>query len=137
MTPADMIRTGRTTLGIELGSTRIKACLVGADPTQVLATGSSEWENEFVDRLWTYSLEAVWAGLQDAYANLVTQVEQTYQCKPETFAAMGVSAMMHGYLAFDSADNLLVPFRTWRNTNTGKAAAELTDLFGVNIPLRW
>jgi sugar (pentulose or hexulose) kinase len=133
----EAILAGRASLGIELGSTRIKACLVGDDPAIVLATGSHEWENQFVDRLWTYSLEAVWAGLQDAYANLVADVERRYGVRPESLGAIGVSAMMHGYLAFDADDGLLVPFRTWRNTNTGRAAAELTDLLGTNIPLRW
>jgi sugar (pentulose or hexulose) kinase len=131
------ILDGRTSLGIELGSTRIKACLVGEDPTQVLAVGSHEWENEFVDRRWTYSLGAVWSGLQAAYADLVADVRRRYGVQPETFGAIGVSAMMHGYLAFDAAGELLVPFRTWRNTSTGPAAAELSERFGLNIPLRW
>ncbi|MGO4298922.1 xylulokinase [Leifsonia sp. RAF41] len=134
----DAIATGRTALGIEFGSTRIKACLVDADdPGTVLAVGSHEWENEYVDRLWTYSLDSVWSGLQAAYADLVADAEQRHGIRPSTFAAMGVSAMMHGYLAFDADGELLVPFRTWRNTNTGPAAAELTKAFGVNIPLRW
>ncbi|MDN3495752.1 FGGY-family carbohydrate kinase [Planococcus sp. APC 4015] len=121
-------------LGIELGSTRIKACLIDPDdPTTVLAVGSHEWENEFTDRVWTYPLDAVWSGLQAAYADLVAGLD----AKPTTFAAIGVSAMMHGYLAFDADGELLVPFRTWRNTSTGPAAAELTSLFGTNIPLRW
>lgn len=128
---------GRTSLGIELGSTRIKACLVGEDPTVVLAVGSHDWENEFVDRRWTYSLEAVWAGLQAAYADLVADVRHRYGVEPQTFGAIGVSAMMHGYLPFDAAGELLVPFRTWRNTSTGPAAAELSERFGLNIPLRW
>ncbi|WP_374008163.1 xylulokinase [Leifsonia sp. LS-T14] len=136
--PADTIATGRTALGIEFGSTRIKACLVDADdPGTVLAVGSHDWENEYVDRLWTYSLDSVWSGLQTAYAGLLADAERRHGVKPATFGAIGVSAMMHGYLAFDAAGELLVPFRTWRNTNTGPAAAELTDAFGVNIPLRW
>src|SRR5690606_28081039 len=93
--------------------------------------------NELVDRTWTYSLDAVWSGLQAAYAALVADVEQRYGVRPTTYGALGVSAMMHGYLAFDAEDELLVPFRTWRNTSTGAAAAELSELFGVNIPLRW
>src|ERR1700712_93961 len=134
----DAIATGRTALGIELGSTRIKACLVDSDdPSTVLAVGSHEWENEYVDRLWTYSLDSVWSGLQAAYAELVADAEQRHGVSPTTFGAIGVSAMMHGYLAFDADGELLVPFRTWRNTNTGAAAAELTQLLGVNIPLRW
>ncbi|GAA1965831.1 xylulokinase [Agromyces allii] len=132
------ILEGRTSLGIELGSTRIKACLVdAADPTRVLAVGSHEWENEFVDRVWTYSLEDVWSGLQASYADLVADVRRRYDATPETFGAIGVSAMMHGYLAFDERGDLLVPFRTWRNTSTGAASAELSERFGVNIPLRW
>ncbi|GAA4735523.1 FGGY-family carbohydrate kinase [Isoptericola chiayiensis] len=132
----DAITSGRTTLGIELGSTNIKACLIGPEH-QVLAGGSHAWENELADGLWTYPLEAVHRGLQGAYAALVADVEQRYGVRPTTYAALGVSAMMHGYLAFDADDQLLVPFRTWRNTSTGPAAAELSELFGYNIPLRW
>lgn len=133
----DAITSGRTALGIELGSTRIKACLIGPDPTDVLAVGSAEWENEFVDRLWTYRLESVWSGVQEAYAALAADVRDRYDVALDTIGAIGVSGMMHGYLAFDAQGELLVPFRTWRNTNTGPAAAELSELFGVNIPLRW
>lgn len=131
------IVAGRTSLGIEFGSTRIKACLIGPDPTEVIATGSHAWENRFEDRRWTYALDDVWAGVQAAYADLVTRVRERFDVTPETFGAIGVSAMMHGYLAFDADDRLLVPFRTWRNTSTGPAAAELSDLLGINIPLRW
>ena len=138
MTPfPEMIREGRTSLGIELGSTRIKACLVGEDPSVVLAVGDHEWENQLVDGVWSYSLDAVWAGLQAAFASLVADAEARHGIRPTTFGAIGVSAMMHGYLAFDADGELLVPFRTWRNTSTGPAAAELTAEFGVNIPLRW
>ncbi|MGZ0712796.1 xylulokinase (plasmid) [Coraliomargarita sp. W4R53] len=133
----ESIASGRTSLGIEFGSTRIKACLVGENPLDVLAVGGHEWENQFEDRVWTYSLESVWSGVQAAYAELITDVSQRYGVTPDTFGAIGISAMMHGYLAFDDADELLVPFRTWRNTNTGRASSELTELFGVNIPLRW
>lgn len=134
---ADEIRAGRTSLGIELGSTRIKACLVAEDPAVVLAVGEFEWENQLVDGRWTYSLDGVWAGVQAAYAALSADAEARHGLRPETFGAIGVSAMMHGYLAFDDADGLLVPFRTWRNTSTGPAAAELSAEFGVNIPMRW
>ncbi|KQR26491.1 xylulokinase [Microbacterium sp. Leaf151] len=134
--PAEVIASGRAVLGIELGSTRIKACLIGPD-ADVLATGSHEWENVYADKLWTYSLDAVWSGLQAAYAEIVSVVQQRYGVTPESYAAMGVSAMMHGYLAFDAGGELLAPFRTWRNTNTGVAAAELTELLSANIPLRW
>ncbi|WP_308291688.1 xylulokinase [Microbacterium jejuense] len=135
---AQAILDGRTALGIEFGSTRIKACLVDADdPSTVLAVGGHEWENQYRDRLWTYALDDVWSGLRAAFADLVADAERRHGARPTTFGAIGVSAMMHGYLAFDEAGDLLVPFRTWRNTNTGPAAAELTELFGVNIPLRW
>jgi sugar (pentulose or hexulose) kinase len=130
------ISQGDTALGIELGSTRIKACLVGPDGS-VVATGSHDWENQFVDRTWTYSLDAVWAGLQECVAALLDDVERQHGVRPTTFGALGVSAMMHGYLAFDTRGELLVPFRTWRNTTTERAAAELSELFGHNIPLRW
>lgn len=136
MTAADAITTGRTWLGIELGSTRIKACLID-DAGAVIAVGAHAWENSYVDRLWTYSLDDVVAGLQAAYAALVADAIQRHGVRPETHAAIGVSAMMHGYLAFDASGELLVPFRTWRNTNTGPAASALSELFGVNIPLRW
>ncbi|ANC31025.1 xylulokinase [Isoptericola dokdonensis] len=132
----DAIAAGRATLGIELGSTNIKACLVGPDHV-TLASGSHAWENELVDGRWTYSLDAVHAGLQGAYAALVADVEARYGVRPTGYAALGVSAMMHGYLPFDADGELLVPFRTWRNTSTGPAAAELSALFGYNIPLRW
>jgi sugar (pentulose or hexulose) kinase len=121
-------------LGIELGSTRIKLCLVAADqPSTILATGAHEWQNQYLDGVWTYSLDEVWSGLRSAYADLVDHLGTA----PTAFAGIGISAMMHGYLAFDGAGEQLVPFRTWRNTSTGAAAAELTELFGVNIPLRW
>jgi sugar (pentulose or hexulose) kinase len=138
--PADEPRAalshGRTSLGIELGSTRIKACLVAADGT-VLATGSHDWENQYVDRTWTYSLDAVWAGLQACVAAVLADAERRHGVRPATVGALGVSAMMHGYLAFDGDGELLVPFRTWRNTTTERAATELTRLLGHNIPLRW
>ncbi|RUR03150.1 xylulokinase [Labedella endophytica] len=134
----DAILEGRTSLGIELGSTRIKACLIADDdPAAAIATGSHDWENAFVDRVWTYSLDDAWTGLQAAYADLVADVDHRYGVRLETVGAIGISAMMHGYLAFDAKDDLLVPFRTWRNTTTGRAADELSVLFGVNIPLRW
>ncbi|GAA2217163.1 FGGY-family carbohydrate kinase [Promicromonospora sukumoe] len=132
----EAIEQGRTALGIELGSTRIKACLVGPDNAP-LASGSHDWENQLVDDVWTYSLEAVWSGLRGAVAALLADVEEQYGVRPATFGALGVSAMMHGYLAFDADDELLVPFRTWRNTSTERAATELTGLFGHNVPLRW
>jgi sugar (pentulose or hexulose) kinase len=133
----EAIAAGRATLGIELGSTRIKACLLGDDPGMVIASVSHEWENRFVDRMWTYSLEDVWTGLQAAYADLAADAERRHGVRPEGFKAIGISAMMHGYLAFDAEDDLLVPFRTWRNTTTTRASEVLTEQFDMNIPLRW
>ncbi|WP_199423417.1 xylulokinase [Actinotalea solisilvae] len=133
---ATVVAEGRTSLGIELGSTRIKACLVGPDGA-TLATGSHDWENQLVDKVWTYSLDAVWAGLQECVASLLADAERRHGVRPTTVGALGVSAMMHGYLAFDADGELLAPFRTWRNTTTGPAASELTALLGFNIPLRW
>ncbi len=130
------IAEGRTVLGIELGSTRIKAVLIGPDHAP-LAVGAHSWENQFVDNRWTYSLDAVWAGLQDCYASLAADVQQRYGVELTTVGALGVSAMMHGYLAFDAAGELLTPFRTWRNTNTGPAVERLSALFNHNIPHRW
>lgn len=133
----DDILAGRTSLGIEFGSTRIKACLISSANAEVLATGAFDWENRLQDGLWTYDLDDVWTGLQTAFSALVDDADARHGARPETFDAIGISAMMHGYLAFDAAGELLTPFRTWRNTNTTAAAAELTELLGVNIPLRW
>lgn len=130
------IAGGTTCLGVEFGSTRIKACLVGPDHHPI-ATGSYAWENEFRHGTWTYDSNEVWSGLQGAVSDLLTQVEKRYGERPTTFRALGVSAMMHGYLAFDADGSLLVPFRSWRNTSTGRAATELSDRLGQNIPLRW
>lgn len=130
------ISQGTAILGIELGSTRIKAVLIDEQHTP-LAVGSYSWENQFVDRLWTYSLDAVWTGLQQCYADLAADVRRTYGVELTTLGGLGVSAMMHGYLAFDADGNLLVPFRTWRNTNTGAAVERLSPLFGHNILHRW
>lgn len=134
---AETIRKGAASLGFELGSTRIKVCLVDSDPSVVLAVGEFEWRSQLVDGRWTYPLDEVWAGLQAAYGLVAADCESRYGVRPTGFAAIGVSAMMHGYLAFDRSGELLVPFRTWRNTSTGSAAAELTREFGTNIPLRW
>lgn len=127
---------GSTYLGIELGSTRIKAVLIGADHAP-LASGEHTWENQYENGLWTYPLDAVWTGLQEAYRQLSEQVERQFGAPLERVSAMGVSAMMHGYLPFDGAGELLTPFRTWRNTVTGPAAEELTERFSFNIPQRW
>jgi sugar (pentulose or hexulose) kinase len=136
MTPKQIIEAGKAILGIEFGSTRIKAVLIDQE-NKPIAQGAHEWENQFVDGLWTYSIDAVWNGLQDCYANLCAEVQKLYDTKIETLAAIGISAMMHGYMAFNEQEEILVPFRTWRNTNTGMAAAELSQLFNYNIPLRW
>ncbi len=136
LTIQNAIKTGKTALGIEFGSTRIKAVLIGADHTP-LASGDHAWENQLEDGLWTYALDAVWAGLQDAYRALSEDVAKKYDVTLTTVGALGFSGMMHGYMPFDKDGNLLVPFRTWRNTNTGEASAELTELFQFNIPLRW
>ena len=135
MTPKQTIESGKAILGIEFGSTRIKAVLIDEN-YKPIAQGSHTWENQLVDGLWTYSTEAIWYGLQDCYAQLRKNVLEQYEVEIETLAAIGISAMMHGYMAFKGND-ILVPFRTWRNTNTGKAAAELSKLFNYNIPLRW
>ena len=134
--PKSTIEAGRAVLGIELGSTRIKAVLIDEE-NKPIAQGSHTWENQLVDGLWTYSIDAVWNGLQDCYADLRADVQQQYGVEIEKLAAIGVSAMMHGYMAFDKQQEILVPFRTWRNTNTGPAAAKLSELFVFNIPLRW
>jgi sugar (pentulose or hexulose) kinase len=130
------IESGKTVLGIELGSTRIKAVLIGEDHVPI-ASGSHEWENRYENGIWTYSLEDVWAGLQDSYRKLCNEVSEKYGSSLRTIGAIGFSAMMHGYMAFDKDGNLLVSFRTWRNTITGRAAEKLTDLFQFNIPQRW
>lgn len=130
------IESGKAIMGIEFGSTRIKAVLVD-EKHNPIASGSHEWENQLVDGIWTYSLEAIWGGLQDCYSNLAKDVREKYDATITSLAAMGFSAMMHGYMAFDKNGELLVPFRTWRNTITGEAAAELTELFHFNIPQRW
>ncbi|GGM01643.1 xylulokinase [Nakamurella endophytica] len=126
----------RTALGIELGSTRIKAVLIGPDHRPI-ASGGHSWENQYVDGLWTYSLDAVWDGLRRSYAALRQDVQDRHGVEVTGVGALGVSAMMHGYLALDGAGELLVPFRTWRNTNTGVAAERLGAVFGCNIPHRW
>lgn len=131
-----LIEQGKTYLGIEFGSTRIKAVMID-EKGSVLATGSHEWENQLENGIWTYSLDAVWAGVQDCYADLLKDVKTKYNTVVKKYASIGFSAMMHGYLAFDKDDNLLVPFRTWRNTITEEAAAKLTKEFNYNIPQRW
>ena len=130
------IQEGKAILGIEFGSTRIKAVLIDENNTPI-AQGSHEWENQLIDGLWTYSIEAIWNGVQNCYADLLANVKAQYDTEIERLASIGVSAMMHGYMAFNEKEEILAPFRTWRNTNTGAAAAELSKLFNFNIPLRW
>lgn len=130
------IQEGKAILGIEFGSTRIKAVLIDENNTPI-AQGSHEWENQLIDGLWTYSIEAIWNGVQNCYADLRANVKAQYDTEIERLASIGVSAMMHGYMAFNEKEEILAPFRTWRNTNTGAAAAELSKLFNFNIPLRW
>ncbi|MDR1956833.1 MAG: FGGY-family carbohydrate kinase [Treponema sp.] len=142
MDTKEAIITGNTSLGIELGSTRIKAVLID-DRFLPVASGSYDWENQLEDGVWTYSLEDVWAGLQSSFRQLAETVLSRYGTPLVTVGAIGISAMMHGYLAFGEEgpqsrrDGLLVPFRTWRNTMTEQAAAELTGTFAFNIPQRW
>ena len=130
------IEGGRAVLGIEFGSTRIKAVLID-EHNAPIAQGAHEWENQLVDGLWTYSIDAIISGMQACYADLRRDVRERYGVEIERLAAIGISAMMHGYMPFGADGGILVPFRTWRNTNTGRAAAELSALFSYNIPLRW
>lgn len=130
------IHGGKTSLGIELGSTRIKAVLIGEDH-EPLASGSYDWENQYVDQIWTYSLEDIWKGLRGCYKSLKEDVERKYGIVLRTVGSLGISAMMHGYMAFDREGSLMVPFRTWRNNLTEEATQVLTPLFGQQIPQRW
>ena len=130
------ILNGNTALGIEFGSTRIKAVLVGEDNAPI-ASGAHDWENRLENNIWTYSLEDVWSGLQDSYAKMAQDVKAQYDVELTTVGAIGFSAMMHGYMAFDKNGELLVPFRTWRNTITEEASEKLTEVFKYHIPQRW
>lgn len=132
----EAIKNGDTALGIEFGSTRIKAVLIDAQ-NQPIASGSHDWENHLKNNIWTYPLEEVWSGLQDCYANLKKEVKEKYGVTITTFGAMGFSAMMHGYLAFDEKDEQLAEFRTWRNTITEQASEELSKVFQFHIPQRF
>ncbi len=132
----EAIIKGKTALGIELGSTRIKAVLVDENHNTI-ASGSHEWENQLENGIWTYSEESIWKGLQDSYQNMANDVKAQYDVKLETIGSIGFSAMMHGYMPFNKKGELLVPFRTWRNTITGAASEALTKLFNYHIPQRW
>lgn len=131
-----LIENSKTYLGIELGSTRIKAVLIAPDYTSI-ASSDYGWENKYKDGYWTYDIEDVWTGLQSVFASLSQNIKNEYGVSLKRVASMGFSAMMHGYITLDKDNNLLVPFRTWRNTTTGKAASELTEKFNFNIPQRW
>ena len=130
------IESGKAVLGIEFGSTRIKAVLVD-EANAPIASGSHEWENQLVDGIWTYSLDAIWNGLQDCYRDMTEDVKAKYGVEVTSLAGIGFSAMMHGYMPFNAAGELMVPFRTWRNTITEQASEELTELFQFHIPQRW
>ena len=136
MTNAQVIVQGNTYLGIELGSTRIKAVLLGGDYIPI-ASGSYTWENRYENGYWTYHMDEIWTGIAACYADLKRDVQEKYGVVLTAVGAMGISGMMHGYLPFDREGKLLTPFRTWRNTTTGRAAEELTALFGFNVPQRW
>lgn len=132
----EIIESGKAFLGIEFGSTRIKAVLIDETHTPI-ASGSHKWENRLEEGFWTYSLEDIWNGLRECYKELTQDVRNRYGVEVKKLSAIGFSAMMHGYMAFDKEGNLLVPFRTWRNSTTGQAAKKLTELFDYNIPERW
>lgn len=132
----EIIEAGKTSLGIEFGSTRIKAVLID-DKHNPIASGDPVWENRLENGIWTYSLEDIWNGLQNSYAKLAQDVKEKYGVTLSKVGAIGFSAMMHGYMAFDHQGNLLVPFRTWRNGITEEASEKLTELFQYNIPQRW
>lgn len=132
----EIIESGKAFLGIEFGSTRIKAVLIDETHTPI-ASGSHKWENRLEEGFWTYSLEDIWNGLRECYKDLAQDVRTRYGVGIKKLSAIGFSAMMHGYMAFDKEGNLLVPFRTWRNSTTGQAAKKLTELFDYNIPERW
>lgn len=133
---AEAVRSGRTALGIEFGSTRIKAVLVDENNIPI-ASGGHDWENRYEDHIWTYSMEDVWAGLQDCYAKLKKDVQDQYGVELTAIGSIGFSGMMHGYLPFDGEGKLLAPFRTWRNTITGQASEKLSEVFRFHIPQRW
>ena len=132
----ECIASGKAVLGIEFGSTRIKAVLVD-EKNQPIASGAHDWENRLENGIWTYSLEDIWTGLQDCYRKLTEDVQAQYGEKLTRLGAIGFSAMMHGYMAFNEKDELMVPFRTWRNTITEEASEKLTELFQYHIPQRW
>ncbi len=136
MEAKELIESGRAVIGIEFGSTRIKAVLINEKHEPVIS-GDHEWENRLENGYWTYHLDEIWAGLRACYKSLADNVRKAYGITITKVAAIGFSAMMHGYLAFDKEGSLLAPFRTWRNATTADAAAKLTELFQYNVPMRW
>ena len=132
----EAVEAGKTILGIEFGSTRIKAVLTNEENTPI-AQGAHDWENRLENGIWTYTLEDIWSGLQDAYAKLAADVKSQCGASLKKIGAIGFSAMMHGYMVFDKEGTLMVPFRTWRNTTTEEAARLLSEKFNFNLPLRW
>ena len=136
MTAKEALIQGKTALGIEFGSTRVKAVLIDLSGT-VLAVGIYDWENSFEHGIWTFPLDSIYKGLRSSYRALKQSVKDQYGVTLTTIGSIGISAMMHGYMAFDRQGTLLAPFQTWRNTNTQEAADRLTERFQFNIPLRW
>ena len=132
----EAIVQGKTSLGIELGSTRIKAILI-SEEHKPIASGCYEWENKLENNIWTYSLEEIWKGVQGSYSALLADIKEKHKVSIETIGSIGISGMMHGYMVFDNQGELLVPFRTWRNTITQRASKELSELFNFHIPQRW
>ena len=136
MNTKQAVQEGRTVLGIEFGSTRIKAVLVDEN-AHPIAQGGYDWENRYVDNIWSYTLEDIWKGLQGCYQEMAEDVKKTYGVTLKKIGAIGFSGMMHGYMPFDKEGKLLVPFRTWRNNITGQASDVLSELFNFQIPQRW
>ncbi|PYG89424.1 sugar (pentulose or hexulose) kinase [Ruminiclostridium sufflavum DSM 19573] len=132
----NIIINGQTVIGIELGSSRIKTVLIGADNT-LIASGNYEWENRYINSIWTYSIEDIWKGVQDSYQKMTRSVKDKFGVAVKTTGTIGISAMMHGYMAFGKNNRLLTPFRTWRNNITGQASESLTKLFNYPVPQRW
>jgi sugar (pentulose or hexulose) kinase len=130
------IENGKTSIGMELGSTRIKTVLIGPDNFPI-ASGSFDWENSYIDNIWTYSIDEIWNGVQSSLRSMLENVKSKYDVVLKTTGSIGFSGMMHGYMVFDKEDKQLVPFRTWRNNFTGQASEELTELFNYPIPQRW
>ena len=136
MNTKQAVQEGRTVLGIEFGSTRIKAVLVDEN-AHPIAQGGYDWENRYVDNIWSYTLEDIWKGLQGCYQEMAEDVKKNYGVTLKKIGAIGFSGMMHGYMPFDKEGKLLVPFRTWRNNITGQASDVLSELFNFQIPQRW